>query len=143
MTKHKIETIAIQAGRDADLRIGAVMPPIHLTTTFVRDNEGGFVYSRTGNPNRDALEACLTALEEGAGAIAFGSGMGAIHAALMSLLAAGDRIVYSSASDPLGTNLESNPEIFMIETATVTTTEGRGWLGKTWLRGATPRLTWR
>jgi cystathionine beta-lyase/cystathionine gamma-synthase len=77
MTKRKIETIAIQAGRDVDTQVGAVMPPIHLTTTFVRGNAGEFIYSRIGNPNRKALEDCLTDLEGGAGAIAFGSGMAA------------------------------------------------------------------
>ncbi len=38
-----IETIAIQAGRNTDAQTGAVMPPIHLSTTFLRDNEGDFV----------------------------------------------------------------------------------------------------
>ena len=44
MTKRKIETIAITAGRNIDTQIGAVMPPIHLTTTFVRGNAGEFIY---------------------------------------------------------------------------------------------------
>ena len=55
MSKRHIETIAIQAGRNFDRQTGAVMPPIHLTTTFIRDNEGDFVYSRSGNPTRQAL----------------------------------------------------------------------------------------
>jgi len=45
MTKRKIETIAVTAGRNFDTQIGAVMPPIHLTTTFIRGNEGEFIYS--------------------------------------------------------------------------------------------------
>ena len=60
----KVETIAIQAGRTIDKDIGAVMPPIHLTTTYQRGNDTGLVYSRLDNPNRKALEECLTALEE-------------------------------------------------------------------------------
>ena len=85
MTKRKIETIAITAGRNFDTQIGAVMPPIHLTTTFIRDNAGEFIYSRVGNPNRQALEECLTELEGGAGAIAFGSGMAAVAGVFQSL----------------------------------------------------------
>ncbi len=80
-----IETIAIQAGRNADAQTGAVMPPIHLSTTFLRDNEGDFVYSRSNSPNREALEECLTALENGAEAIAFASGMAAVAGVFQSL----------------------------------------------------------
>jgi cystathionine gamma-synthase len=92
MTKQKIETIAIQAGRNYNTETGAVMPPIHLSTTFVRGNEGDFVYSRTGNPNRQALEACLTDLEGGAGAIAFSSGMAAVAGVFQSL-SQGDHVI--------------------------------------------------
>lgn len=92
MTKRKIETIAITAGRNFDTQIGAVMPPIHLTTTFIRDNAGEFIYSRVGNPNRQALEECLTELEGGAGAIAFGSGMAAVAGVFQSL-SHGDHVI--------------------------------------------------
>jgi len=85
MQKRHIETIAIQAGRNPDQQIGAVMPPIHLSTTFIRDNEGDFVYSRSDNPNRRALEACLTELEGGTDAIAFASGMAAVAGVFQSL----------------------------------------------------------
>ena len=61
----KVETIAIQAGRSIEGDSGAVMPPIHLTTTYQRGNDTGLVYSRLANPNRNALEECLAALEEG------------------------------------------------------------------------------
>jgi cystathionine beta-lyase/cystathionine gamma-synthase len=54
--KMRIETIAIQAGRNPDAQTGAVMPPIHLSTTSLRGNEGEFVYSRSDSPNRRALE---------------------------------------------------------------------------------------
>jgi cystathionine gamma-synthase len=68
------------------------MPPIHLTTTFVRGNAGEFIYSRIGNPNRKALEDCLTDLERGAGAIAFGSGMAAVAGVFQSL-SHGDHVI--------------------------------------------------
>ena len=92
MTKRNIETIAVQAGRDMDSRTGAVMPPIHLTTTFVRGNEEDFVYSRLDNPNRRALEACLTELEGGAAALTFGSGMAAVAGVFQSLTQ-GDHVI--------------------------------------------------
>jgi len=76
-----IETIAVHAGRIADPDSGAVMPPIHLSTTFERGADGdypsGFSYSRADNPNRSALEASLAELEGGAVAAAFSSGMAA------------------------------------------------------------------
>ena len=92
MQKRNIETSAIQAGRDSDARIGAVMPPIHLTTTFVRGNEEEFVYSRTDNPNRRALETCLAELEGCASAIAFASGMAAV-AGVFQALGHGDHVI--------------------------------------------------
>ena len=88
----RIETIAIQAGRDIDQQTGAVMPAIHLSTTFVRGNEGEFVYSRSDSPNRRALEQCLTQLEGGAAAVAFGSGMAAM-ASVFQALRHGDHVI--------------------------------------------------
>ncbi len=88
----KIETIAIQAGRTIDGQTGAVMPPIHLTSTFVRGNEGDYVYARSDNPNRRALEETLAELEGGAAAAAFGSGMAAV-AALFHTLQSGDHVI--------------------------------------------------
>ena len=81
----RIETIAIQAGRNPDAETGAVMPPIHLSTTFIRGNEGDFIYSRSDSPNRRTLEECLTALEGGTGAVAFASGMAAVAGVFQSL----------------------------------------------------------
>ncbi len=88
----KIETIAIQAGRNPSKEIGAVMPPIHLTSTFIRGNDNDYVYSRVGNPNRDALESCMTQLEGGADSIAFGSGMAAVASVFQSL-GKGDHVI--------------------------------------------------
>ena len=73
----RIETVAVHAGAEVDPATGAVTPPIHPSTTFERAPDGSFphghIYSRSSAPNRAALEACLTALEGGAGAVAFAS----------------------------------------------------------------------
>ena len=77
----KIETLAVHAGHTVDPATGAVSSPIHLSTTFERDIEGtysrGFMYTRNNNPNRQALEHGISALEGGAAAAAFASGTGA------------------------------------------------------------------
>ena len=84
-----IETLAVHAGRAIDPTTGAVATPIHLATTFERDPDGGYarghLYARNGNPTREALEVCLTALEGGAAAAAFGSGSAATAAVLQAL----------------------------------------------------------
>ncbi|MFP6808620.1 MAG: PLP-dependent transferase [Pseudomonadales bacterium] len=86
------ETIAIQAGRELDEEFGAVMPPIHMSSTFHRGNANDLFYSRINNPNRHSLETCLTALEGGDSAMAFASGMAAISAVFQSL-SSGDHII--------------------------------------------------
>ncbi len=92
----RIETVAVHAGNEIDASTGAVSPPIHLSTTFQRDVEGtytrGFMYSRNENPNRNALERGVAALEGGAGTAAFGSGMAAAMA-LFQALNPGDHIL--------------------------------------------------
>jgi cystathionine gamma-synthase len=94
--KMKIETLAVHAGHDIDPATGAVSAPIHLSTTFERDIEGtysrGFMYTRNNNPNRQALEQGIAALEGGAGAAAFASGSGATMA-IFQALAPGDHIL--------------------------------------------------
>ena len=65
----RIETIAARAAHSSDPATGAVTAPIHLSTTFERDPDGefsrGYVYSRTDNPNRHALEGSPRDLEGG------------------------------------------------------------------------------
>jgi cystathionine gamma-synthase len=91
-----VETLAVHAGRRHDDPTGAVMPPIHLSTTFERNADGSYpsqyVYTRSENPNRIALEECLAALEGGAAAAAFASGMASIAATLQAL-APGDHVL--------------------------------------------------
>jgi cystathionine gamma-synthase len=89
------ETRAIHAGQDPDPASGAVVPPINLSTTFAQSAVGvhrGWEYARSGNPTRDALEACLASLEGGRRAFAFASGLAAEDAVLRQLRP-GDRIV--------------------------------------------------
>jgi cystathionine gamma-synthase len=94
----KIETLAVHAGHRVDPGTGGVAPAIHLATTFERDPDGtfprGYVYARNANPTRDALEACVAALEGGAAAAAFASGSAAT-AAVFQALAPGDHVIAS------------------------------------------------
>lgn len=94
----QFRTRAIHVGNDRDPATGAVVPPLHLASTFVQHAAGEwrqFDYSRSGNPTRQALETTLASLESGVGALAFASGMAATHCVTM-LLAAGDHIVAGS-----------------------------------------------
>lgn len=92
----RLETLAVHAGNPIDPTTGAVTQPIHLSTTFERDADGsyprGYIYTRTDNPNRRALETSLAALEGGAAAAAFASGSAASAAVLRSLKP-GDHVV--------------------------------------------------
>lgn len=94
--KIRIETLAVHAGHSIDAATGAVAAPIHLSTTFQRDPDGGyphgFQYGRSANPNRQALEQALAALEGGEDAAAFGSGLAA-SSALLQALAPGDHVI--------------------------------------------------
>ena len=92
----EIETLAIHSGRGVDPATGAVTPPIHMSTTFQRAEDGtypqGFVYGRSGNPTRTLLEECVRDLEGGADAAAFSSGMAAIMSVFQSL-SSGDHVI--------------------------------------------------
>lgn len=91
-------TSVVHAGRTIDRETGAVVPPIHLSTTFARGPDaqlaGDFCYSRSGNPNRAELEQCVASLEGGSEAAAFASGSAAANAILQSLHP-GDRVLSS------------------------------------------------
>ena len=91
----KFETKVIHAGQEPDPRTGAVMTPIYATSTYAQSSPGehkGYDYARTRNPTRDALEACLAALEGGHSGFAFASGMAAIGTVL-ELLDSGAHVV--------------------------------------------------
>ncbi len=91
----KFRTRAIHVGNEPDPQTGAVIPPIHPSSTFVQPGAGDwgkFDYSRSGNPTRTAVQATLASLEGGCGALAFSSGMAATHCATM-LLRSGDHLI--------------------------------------------------
>lgn len=92
----RIETLAVHAGGEPDAETGAIAPPIHLSTTFEHPPDSselaGFLYSRYRNPTQDRLESALAALEGGAAAVVYGSGMAAA-AALFHALPAGSHVV--------------------------------------------------
>lgn len=90
----RFATKAIHAGQEPDPRTGAVNVPIYLTSTYSQREQDRYVYGRTGNPTREALETSLAALEEGAHGLAFASGMAAITT-LLTLLRKGDHAVVS------------------------------------------------
>ena len=76
----KFNSKVIHSGHGADKETGAVMPPIHLSSTFKQKSPGDFryEYARTGNPTRDILEKLLAEIENGSYGFAFSSGMAAI-----------------------------------------------------------------
>ncbi|PYQ21108.1 MAG: cystathionine gamma-synthase [Acidobacteria bacterium] len=90
-------TDCIHAGQEPDPTTGAIVTPIYQTATYVQEGIGkhkGYEYARTQNPTRRALEKNLAALEGGADAYCYASGMAATHAVL-SLLKTGQRVVVS------------------------------------------------
>ena len=91
----RFSTVCIHAGQSPDPSTGAIITPIYQTSTYVQDALGvhkGYEYARTQNPTRAALEANLTAIENGKAGFCFASGMAATGA-IMSLLKAGDHVV--------------------------------------------------
>ena len=96
------ETRAIHEGQEPDPTTGSVIPPIYQTSTYVHEEVGahkGYVYSRSANPTRTALETCLASLEGADHGFAFASGMAATTT-VMQLVNPGDRIV--SVNDVYG-----------------------------------------
>ncbi|MDP1647904.1 MAG: PLP-dependent aspartate aminotransferase family protein [Rubrivivax sp.] len=90
------ETVSAQALGWIDERTRAVTPPIHVSSTYLRDTDNqyrsGRIYARADNPAFDQPEAVLCALEEGAQALLFASGMAAATAVFQAL-APGDHVL--------------------------------------------------
>jgi cystathionine gamma-synthase len=90
------ETKAIHAGMHVDEETGAVAPPIHLSTTFERNEQGGesrgYSYIRDANPTQTRLEEALAAIDSGEAALAFASGMAA-GAVLLQALPRGSHVL--------------------------------------------------
>lgn len=81
-------TRAVRAALESDTQHGAVVPPLHLTSTFAFKCFGekrDYDYTRSGNPTRDALGDAIASLEGGAGAVVTSSGMSAVHLACQLL----------------------------------------------------------
>ena len=89
------ETQVIHAGQTPEPITGAVMPPVFQTSTYAQPwpaKHTGYEYARTQNPTREALERSVCALEGGADAIAFASGLAAT-ATIIQTLNAGDLVI--------------------------------------------------
>ena len=106
-----LHTTAIHAGESPDPATGALVPPVHLATTYhLGTAEAGaaifagekeaFVYSRWANPTVATFERKVSALEHGEAALATASGMAAIASALLTVAKAGDHIVSAKAIYP-------------------------------------------
>ncbi len=99
----RFETEQIHAGVSPDPITGAVLTPIHQSTTFAQPGVDeymatGYSYSRSANPTVRALEDKLTVLERGADTACFATGMAAITAVLTAFLEAGAHAVVSDVA---------------------------------------------
>ncbi|MDR7127225.1 methionine gamma-lyase [Pseudotabrizicola sp. 4114] len=97
-------TLAIHHGYDPMANEGALTPPLHLTSTYAFETaeaggemfageRAGHIYSRISNPTCDLLERRIAMLEGAEAGLALASGMGAITAAMWTLLAPGDEVI--------------------------------------------------
>ncbi|MCE5300566.1 MAG: O-acetylhomoserine aminocarboxypropyltransferase/cysteine synthase [Spirochaetia bacterium] len=107
MSKYKFETLQLHAGHTPDRDTHSRAVPIYQTTSYTFEGtqdaadlfalkKPGNIYARLQNPTTGVLEERIAALEGGAAALAFSSGMGAITAAIIGLASAGDEIVSAS-----------------------------------------------
>lgn len=91
------DSLAVHAGQDPDATTGAVIPPVHFSSTYVQDGIGnlreGYEYGRSGNPTRTALEQQVAALEGGRFGLSFASGLAAEDALLRAVLRPGDEVL--------------------------------------------------
>ncbi|HYM59431.1 MAG TPA: aminotransferase class I/II-fold pyridoxal phosphate-dependent enzyme [Thermoanaerobaculia bacterium] len=93
----RFETTAVQVAGEPDETTGAIAPPIHLSTTFERDEHGetprGYSYIRDANPTQTRLEQALAAIDGAASALTFASGMAA-GAALLQSIPRGSHVIF-------------------------------------------------
>src|SRR5437868_7546221 len=135
-------TLAIHAGQDADPATGATVVPIYATSTYTQAAPGqhkGYEYSRSGNPTRAALEACLAALENGERGLAFASGLAATSAVLATLRP-GDEVV--AAADLYGGTYRILERVFKPWGLVTHYTEDAGPAGFARLIRPTTKLVW-
>ena len=106
-----IHTTAIHAGESPDAATGALVPPLHLATTYhlgtaensaaiFAGEKDAYVYTRWGNPTVAAFERKAAALEQAEAAVATASGMAAIASAMLTVVKSGDHIVSANAIYP-------------------------------------------
>jgi methionine-gamma-lyase len=98
-------TVAIHAGQEPDPSTGALIPPVHLSATyiftgdkldrFMAGDEDMYTYGRTANPTQDQFEEKIARVEGGEAALATASGMAAISNAIMSFAGSGDHVIYA------------------------------------------------
>jgi len=95
-----VQSRLAQAGSEIDHAHGSLSPPLHLSTTFERDADGGYergyFYSRSDNPTRSLLERTVAGLEGGSDAVSFASGMASINAIFHALLEPGSHVVLAN-----------------------------------------------
>ncbi|KAA9107996.1 cystathionine gamma-synthase [Microbacterium rhizomatis] len=93
-------SLAVHAGQEFDPTTGAVIPPVHFSTTYAQDGigglHGGYEYGRSGNPTRTALQRQLAAIEGAAHAFSFSSGLAAEDTLLRAVLRPGDEVLLSN-----------------------------------------------
>jgi len=124
----------VHAGAPDDA-YGSAVTPIYQTSTFRFDSaqdgadrfagrSDGFIYTRLGNPTIRALEDCVAELEEGAGAVATSSGMGAVATTYLALLGSGDHVVSTaSVYGPSRTLMEKHLSRFGLTATYVDTSD--------------------
>lgn len=127
-------TRLVHAGIPEDAH-GSVVTPIYQTSTFAFRNaqqganrfagtEDGYIYTRIGNPTTAALEANVASLENGFGATAMASGMGAVSTVYLALLSAGDHMVSTdSVYGPSRGLMEKHLSRFGVESTYVDTSD--------------------
>ena len=136
LTKKGLHTQVIHAGQHIDPATGAVSTPIYQSSTFAfcdadhgaasfrGDEDGGFIYTRLGNPTIMALERNLAALENGCGAMGCATGMAAVNLVYYALLSQGDHVVCTeSLYGPSRTVLETEYPRFGISASFVDTSD--------------------
>lgn len=139
----RFSTKAIHVGQAPDPSTGATVPPIYATSTYTQAGPGehkGYEYSRTQNPTRHGLEACLAALEGGAATACFASGLAATNAILISLLRPGDSLV--AFSDLYGGTFRIFERVFRPWGLTIRYTDDRRPEAFAKLIDASTRIVW-
>lgn len=90
-----LSTKALHSGYESNEHRGAIIPPLHLSTTFEFGNPDKYEYSRSGNPTRQVLETVLASIDDANFALAYSSGS-AVLANIVALLNKNEAILFSA-----------------------------------------------